>query len=197
MDILLNFFTEHFSSCVWLVAILISSIPVVESKIAIPFVMNYTFWGTQALSPFSAFMFCLIGSILPSYIIMITTRKLKQKTTSFIYSKKINKYKTKSLEIGKLSPIHKYLTLASFVAVPLPMTGVWSGSLIAGLTEYDIHHSFLAILTGSLISCGLTTILCTTFSNSLSILLISTLIVIVIFIIGDLILSYINKKNGN
>lgn len=193
MDFLLNFFTDHFSNYVWLVAIFISAIPVMESKIAIPFVMNHAIWGANALSPFSAFVFSFIGSILPSYLIIIIVRKLKQKTSYFIYSKKMNKYKTKSLKMGKLKPLHKYIALTSFVALPIPMTGVWSGSLVAGLTENNILYSFISIATGSLISGTLITILCQTFSNSLSVLLVSTLIIIVLFIVADLILNFIKK----
>ena len=65
--------------------------------------------------------------------------------------------KAKKLEpkIGK----YGYLALALFVAVPLPMTGAWTGALIAWLLGLDRKKSFAAIAFGVLIAGVIVTLL--------------------------------------
>lgn len=45
-----------------------------------------------------------------------------------------------------------FVALLSFVAIPLPVTGAWTGALIASLFNFHRRKSFLAILLGVLIS---------------------------------------------
>jgi len=45
--------------------------------------------------------------------------------------------------------------LAVFVGVPLPLTGVWTGSIIARLLGLDWKKGFLAIFLGVLIAAGI------------------------------------------
>lgn len=45
-----------------------------------------------------------------------------------------------------------FLALMLFVAIPLPATGAWTGSLVAALFNLDRRQSFLAIVLGVLIS---------------------------------------------
>jgi uncharacterized membrane protein len=56
--------------------------------------------------------------------------------------------------------IQKYeaLGLALFVAIPLPMTGAWSGVIAASLFKIRFRYAFIAILTGVL-SAGLIVLL--------------------------------------
>ena len=45
-----------------------------------------------------------------------------------------------------------FVALMIFVAIPLPGTGAWTGSLVAALFDLPKKHSFLAILLGVMIS---------------------------------------------
>ena len=45
-----------------------------------------------------------------------------------------------------------HLGLITFVAIPLPGTGVWSGSLAAALLDMRFKWAFPAILVGNLIA---------------------------------------------
>ena len=196
MDFLIDFFTENFQNCVWVAAILIALCPTLESKIAIPLAMNTAFWGGNSLSPIFALFVGFIGSILPCYFAMILARKIKSKATGFVSSKLIEKYSRKSQNILlSNSNFKKYLMLATFVAVPLPLTGVWSGSLIAGFSGLDLKYSFIAIAIGAFISAAAITILCTVFENSIPyILMISLLIVIVVLTVSLLFDLFKSKK---
>jgi uncharacterized membrane protein len=61
-------------------------------------------------------------------------------------SKKIERYK----EIG----------LILFIAIPLPMTGLWTGSAIAAFLGFDIKKSLVCALLGGLISATVITAIC-------------------------------------
>jgi len=50
------------------------------------------------------------------------------------------------------------LSLAIFVGIPLPVTGVWTGTIIAWFLGLDWKKSFLAIALGVLISATIVTI---------------------------------------
>ena len=45
-----------------------------------------------------------------------------------------------------------FIALLSFVAIPLPVTGAWTGALVAALFSLPKRKAFLAILSGVLIS---------------------------------------------
>ncbi len=50
----------------------------------------------------------------------------------------------------KADTVQKYeaLGLAIFVAIPLPMTGAWSGVVAASLFKIRFRYAFIAIITG-------------------------------------------------
>ena len=103
----------------------------------------------------------------------------------------------KKLEVlgGKGKTFYKLSALCFFVAVPLPLTGVYTGSLIAGLSNLKIWQSFIAIAIGELISCFVIFLLCTIFENSVGYILLVSLILVAVFVLFDLIFMFI-KKHG-
>lgn len=193
MDWFYDFFIGNFQNCVWLACIIIAFIPMLEAKIAIPFAMNAAFWGSNALNGLHAFVFSFIGSVLPSIFIIFITHFLKSKTSAFFINNKKFAVKINRLH-QQTSTLKKYILLASFVALPLPLTGVWTGSLIAGLSNLSIYKSLIAISIGAIISCAIMTILCVTFSNSIGTILIVSLCLIIIFLIFDIIVSTLKKR---
>ncbi len=195
MNFILDFFTENFYNCVWLLVVIVAICPTLESKIAIPLAMNTALWGTNALSPFFALILSFLGSLLPSYIIMFIVRKIKSRTSGFIINKYLKKYisKSKNLENHKNNFL-KYFMLTAFISVPLPLTGVWTGSLIAGLSNLNINYCFISITIGSLISATAITILCTLYENSITYILMISLVIIILFMFIDLFISLLKPK---
>ena len=196
---MVEFFVDNFSSCVFLAVILMALIPTIESKIAIPFGLSYAIWGEATLSPIVAFVCAYIGSMLPSIFIIIIVRKLKNRTSGFVCDKLINSAESKyhrKLELlsSKSKTFYKLSSLALFVAVPLPLTGVYSGSLIAGLSNLKIYQAFIAIAIGEFISCLAITLLCVLFENSTLLILLASLIILVIFIVFDIVFMLIKRQ---
>jgi len=134
--------------------ILMSMTPLAEQRLAIPVgIIGYH------LNPFLVFLVSLLGSFLPAPFIYIffnkifawmKTIKLLTKFTNFVEnkvqkgSKKLEKYK----EIG----------LITFVGIPLPTTGLWTGTAIAAFMGLDFKKSMWCVFLGGIISAVIITI---------------------------------------
>ena len=68
--------------------------------------------------------------------------------------------------MSKLGPI----ALFTFVAIPLPTTGAWTGSMIAGLFDMRLKRAVPAILLGIMTSGLIMIILCKIGAESLGFL---------------------------
>lgn len=141
-----------------LTVILTAALPVIELRGAIPVGISL------GLSPIHSLILSFIGSMIPVPIILFTIRPI------FNYLKKTKMFKnivhrlTKK-SLNKSGNIKKYGVwgLILFVAIPLPGTGVWSGSLAAALINMRFKLAFPAIFIGNLIA----GILIMTLSNGL------------------------------
>lgn len=127
--------------------LLTAAMPVIELRGAIPVGISL------GLSPLHATVLSFIGSIIPVPFILFTIRPVfnaLKKTKTF--EKVIHKLTHRSM--NNSGQIQKYGAwgLLVFVAIPLPGTGVWSGSLAAALLDMRFKWAFPAILVGNLIA---------------------------------------------
>lgn len=138
---LLDFISIEFT------VMLTAALPIIELKGAIPVGISL------GLSPIHAFILSFIGSMIPVPIILFTIRPIFNylKKTK-IFRDMIHTLTDKSL--SKSGNIQKYGVwgLFIFVAIPIPGTGVWTGSLIASLLDMRFKWAFPAILIGNLIA---------------------------------------------
>lgn len=125
--------------------ILITLAPITELRISIPFGL------TSGMSPFFVIPVAIILNILvffPAYFAFkLFSKKLFIK---FKIVRKIVEQREK-----KAAPyIEKYgiLGLAIYIGIPLPITGVWTGALIACILNLEWKKSFLAVCIGVLIA---------------------------------------------
>lgn len=168
---MLEFIAENFSDCIYLAVFLVAIFPAIESKVSIPFGLSKPIWGAATLSPFMACLISFVGTMLPSIFVILLTRKLKGKTSGFIYDKFIVRIKAKIKTHydkfnEKTTILKKCLYLGCFVALPLPLTGVYTGSIIAGLSNLKVWQSYVSIFIGELLTCIGMTIICSLFENS-------------------------------
>ncbi len=196
---MLEFIVDNFP--VFLAVILVAMTPTLESKIALPLGLSYAVWGDATLSPFLSFLCAYFGSMLPCILVLLVVRKIKKKTSGFVQDKFLSRVKEKyhkKLAIlgGKSGNFYKLSLLAFFVAVPLPLTGVYTGSLLAGLSNLKIWQSFVAIAIGELISCLVVFLLCTIFENSVGYILLFSLVLVVLFLLFDLVFTLIKKRHN-
>ncbi len=138
---LLNFLSIEFT------VMLVAALPIIELRGAIPVGISL------GLAPIHATILSFIGSMIPVPFILFTIRPIfnYMKTTK-TFKKLIHKLTDRSMEgSGK---IQKYGVwgLLLFVAIPLPGTGVWSGSLAAALLDMRFKWAFPTIFIGNLIA---------------------------------------------
>jgi uncharacterized membrane protein len=131
-----------------LTVLLTAALPVIELKGAIPIGISL------GLSPIHSAVISFFGSTFPSPFILFTIRPI------FNYLKKTKIFEKIVVELtdksmAKSGRVQKYGAwgLLIFVAVPLPGTGVWTGSLIAAMLDMRFKWAFPAIFIGNLIAC--------------------------------------------
>lgn len=129
--------------------LILAAIPIIEQKAAIPI-------GVIAGLPvWEVYILTLIGAIIPSpFIVWFIEHIFKFLRRYPIMDKIITKIEDKTQ--GKSESIQKYklLGLIIFVAIPLPGTGVWTGSLAAVLLGLEKKSAVMAVFIGAAI-CGL------------------------------------------
>ena len=134
-----------------------SAIPVTELRATIP--LAITVWHVK---PLTAFILAVIGNSLPIAVIILGLNKIVQ------LAKRYSKFWTRVLEAifrrtrRKTSQqFEKYglLALCLFVAVPLPMTGAWTGAIAAWLFGVPVRKAFWPIFGGVIIAGLIVTIL--------------------------------------
>src|SRR5690554_4939364 len=130
-----------------LAVMLTAAMPIIELRGAIPVGISL------GLSPMHSAIISFIGSMIPVPFILFTIRPIfnylkKTKTFRKLVDKLTNKSMSKSDKIQKYGVWGLFL----FVAIPLPGTGVWSGSLAAALLDMRFKWAFPAIFVGNLIA---------------------------------------------
>ena len=196
---MLEFFADNFSDCVWLAVVLISMIPMLESKVAIPFALSKQIWGESVLSPVEACVFSLVGSMIPAIILLAVCKGFKNKVMGFVVDKE-NKFVAKVGQLSeKASVMQKCVYLAGFVAFPMPLTGLYTGSVIAGLSNLCWWKGLLSLFAGGLILCVGIDIICCLFENSAFFVFLFAVAVAVLICLANVVLwvvRAIKKKRG-
>lgn len=140
----------------WLEVFVISMIPIVELRGAIP-------WGTLVLHmPYiQTFLLAWVGNILPAPIILkfmpailewMRGTRLLGGFANWIHDRGMNKSK-------KITE-YKFWGLTIFIAIPLPGTGVWTGCLAGSLIGMDFKHGMISAMLGAAIAGVIVTSLC-------------------------------------
>ena len=125
----------------------IAALPIIELRGAIPYGISL------GLSPIHAFVVSFIGSMLPVPILLLGIKPVFRFMSQTTFFKRIVDHLSMK-SIKKSDKIVKYgfLGLMIFVAIPLPGTGVWSGTLAAALLDIRFKTAFPAILIGNFIA---------------------------------------------
>ncbi len=142
----------------YLWAFFISMLPIIELRGAIPYAV------LNDIPVTAAFLIAIIGNLLPVPFLILFSKKILIWLSGFksigpFFQKIIDRAQEKANNIGK----YELLGVMLFVAIPLPGTGAWTGSLIAALLQLRMRDAFFAIFAGLIIagvlvsaaSCGL------------------------------------------
>lgn len=136
-----------------IITFLISMIPVVELRGAIPIGVSL------GLPPWYSMIVAAIGNMVPVPFIVLFIRRVLQwlKTKSERVSRFVDKKIEKTMNKRKVIYNSELLGLAVFVGVPLPGTGAWTGALLAALLNIRLKNAVISIFCGVIIAAVLVT----------------------------------------
>lgn len=126
-----------------------SMIPIIELRGAIPMgaVFGIPWWQVYILS--------VLGNMVPVPFILLLIKKIIQwmSDSKIKFFNKIANFLLHKVE-KKRAGIEKYAFwgVCLFVAVPLPVTGAWTGSLVAAMIDMKFWKALLSCLLGVMIS---------------------------------------------
>ena len=125
---------------------LISMLPILELRGSILAA------GLLKMNFLSTFIISVLGNILPIPFILLFIKKIFILLKKTRLKKIVEKLETKAL--SKSEQITKYgkWGLFLFVAIPLPGTGAWTGSLIAALLHMKFKHAIISIFLGVIVA---------------------------------------------
>jgi len=179
-----SFFAGIFGTHSILATIIIAMVPIIELKGAIPIGMSVDYWGNYALNNTQSFLFSLLGSCLVVPILAIVfipilnwlkKTKMFRKVATFI-EEKVKKHtddidkKVVNSSNKKNKTVIKCLLIFAFVAVPLPLTGVWTGTCVAVIIGLKYWQTVLSVVLGNIVAGLIIVFVCSIFPNFVTIL---------------------------
>ncbi len=140
-----------------------SMIPIIELRGAIPLgaALGLPMWQSYLLS--------VVGNMLPVPIILLFIKKVLEfmsKSKIRFFNKVANWLYAKAEKNRAKIEKYAFWGVAIFVGIPLPMTGAWTGSLVAAIIDMKFFKAVLSALLGvlfagvimSLVSYGIVTV---------------------------------------
>jgi len=123
---------------------LISLVPIFELRGGIPVGI-----ALLELNPFAVFFTCIFFNLVPVIPILLILGPLKKlaERISFLY-RLFHLLEARAEKKKALVQRYKEFGLTLFVGIPLPVTGAWTGSLVAAVMGLPVMKSFLFISLG-------------------------------------------------
>ncbi len=132
----------------WLEVVAFAASPISELRGAIPWAMlKLHFPWYYALS------LVIIGNLAPVPFLLLFFNTFSRLLSKIgIFEKMLRWLFRRTRRRGKIINRYQRIGLVLFVAIPLPITGAWTGSLAAVLFGLKFKHAFLSIFFGVLIA---------------------------------------------
>lgn len=139
-----------------LFTMLVSMIPIIELRGGLPFGV------ALGLPYYLAFPAAVIGNLIPAPFIIVYIRRVFALMRKYLprLNGLVDRLEKKAHLKGQKVQKYQYLGLWLFVAIPLPGTGAWTGSLAAAFLGMRLKKAMpavvLGVLTAGCIMLGLT-----------------------------------------
>ncbi len=120
-------------------------LPIIEVRGAIPLAMSMGF------TPIYGFILSILGSMLPVPFLFFGIRPIfRYLMKKPFFDKHLGRLMAKTLAKSDGIRRYEFWGLLIFVAIPLPGTGVWTGTLAAVLLDLRFKTAFPALLLGDM-----------------------------------------------
>ena len=150
-----------------LLTMLVSMIPIIELRGGLPFGV------AMGLPYYLAFPAAVVGNLIPAPFIIVYIRRIFELMRKYLprLNGLVDKLERKAHLKGRKVQKYQYLGLWLFVAIPLPGTGAWTGSLAAAFLGMRLKKAMpavvLGVLTAGCIMLGLTHVGINLFSGTI------------------------------
>jgi hypothetical protein len=194
IDVILQFLIRVFVHPE-IVTVLIAVLPIVEARMAIPIGLGLN------LGYFQSWLFAFLGSSLIAPLLLLalipfikwlSRTRLFKKIGTALY----DKFEKKSLSVkgadlkgaddekkaGK-NELKKMLGVFLFVAVPLPLTGVWTGCAVASILKIKYWKALVSVVGGNLVASLIILVLCRFFEPYINYIILALGIIAVVIVI--------------
>ena len=138
-----------------LIVMLIAALPIAELRVAIPvgiYTFNMPWWW--------AFIISIIGNMIPIPILLLFFDSIAKLVSLVKPGKKLVDWVfTRTRRHEKSIQKYEWLGLAIFVGIPLPLTGAWTGAILAFIMGLRFFPSLLSIFCGVVMAGIIVTVL--------------------------------------
>ncbi len=131
-----------------LVVLLISTLPLAELRGALPVAINLFH-----LPWYYALPLAIIGNLVPVPFLLLFLGAFSRLLSKIgIFNRMLHWLGEHIRRRGRIIERYERIGLMLFVAIPLPATGIWTGSLAAVLFGLKFKYAFLSIFIGVVIA---------------------------------------------
>jgi uncharacterized membrane protein len=135
------------------VVFIVSALPIAELRGGIPIALN------MGMDWRAAYLTCVAGNFLPVIPILLLLGPLEGVLRKW---PPMDRFMTRLFDRtrrrGALIEKYEALGLIAFVAIPLPVTGAWTGALAAHLFGVRLRYAIPAIICGIMIAGAIVTL---------------------------------------
>ena len=136
----------------YLIVFLISMVPLIELRGAIPYAIGFIESGVDLNLPL-CYVIAIVGNMLPVPVIYLFARKVLEwgkdkKVIGGFFTFCLEKGKKGGDKLQAKAGRGLYFALFLFVGIPLPGTGAWTGTLAASILDMEFKKSVLAVVCG-------------------------------------------------
>ena len=130
-----------------LIVVIMGALPVSELRGAIPLALSFGMPASKA------FWLSVAGNLVPIVPILFLLEPVSNRLRRFrIWSRYFDWLFERTRKRAKQVQRYEFLGLILFVAIPLPMTGAWTGAVAASLFKVKFRYALAAIVLGVLIA---------------------------------------------
>lgn len=143
---IIYYLTNLFSNNI--AVVLLACLPIFELRLSLPLaILKFK------IAPLEAYLLSCIGNILPVIPLLYIFNYFSSLLENIpLIGKLFSLWFKRAQKRSDIVRVYGFLGLIIFVAIPLPGTGAWTGSLVASLLKMKKTYSFYAISLGVMLA---------------------------------------------
>ena len=153
-EAIIQFLESIFGSAHAAIVFFMSAIPITEQRATIPLgILSFN------MDAWLVFILAFLGSLLPVPILLLLFKRVLNWMKKISWLSSISKFIEQKVQkqAAKFEKTTE-IGLVLFVAIPLPGTGLWTGSAVASLLGFNLKKAFICVALGGLLSASALTL---------------------------------------